>query len=167
MKTIYIIRHAKSSWADHFLSDFDRTLNARGRQDAPMMAERLKHRPIKPDGLVSSPAMRAKTTAEIFAAALGFPVEEITWVNELYHAPLPTLWTVIQWLNDAHDCVALFGHNPGLTALANSMTDTVRIDNLPTCGIFGVQAGCNRWEEFEHAHREFLFFDYPKNIAAD
>ncbi|MBX2938473.1 MAG: histidine phosphatase family protein [Ferruginibacter sp.] len=166
MKTIYIIRHAKSSWADHFLSDFERTLNARGRQDAPMMANRLKQRGIKPGGIVSSPAIRAKTTAEVFASTLGFPSGDITFVNELYHAPISTLWTVISWLNDAFDSVALFGHNPGLTELANSMTEKVYIDNLPTCGIFAVQAGCNRWVDFEHTHREFLFFDYPKNIRA-
>lgn len=162
MKTIYIIRHAKSSWADHFLSDFERTLNARGRQDAPMMAERFKQRGIKPDGFVSSPAMRAKTTAEIFASTLGYPSGDITYVNELYHATLSTLWTVISWFNDALNSVALFGHNPGLTDLANSMTETIRIDNLPTCGIFAVQIECTSWAEAEHAHREFLFFDYPK-----
>lgn len=163
MKTIYIIRHAKSSWADHLLSDFDRSLNARGKQDAPMMAQRLKQKGIKPGGFVSSPALRAKTTAEIFASTLSYPAKDITFVNELYHASLSTLWNVISWLNDDIESVAMFGHNPGLTELANSMVEQVQIDNMPTCSIFAVQASCNKWIEFEHAHRTLLFFDFPKN----
>lgn len=159
MKTIFIIRHAKSSWSDPISSDFDRTLNTRGIKDAGDMSQRLLKRNIPIDAIVSSPAVRAKTTANFFAETLN--KGEITFISELYHAPLKTWWEVIYTLNNQNNSVAIFGHNPGITELANELTE-IRIDNMPTCAIFAVTADCTTWKEFKSTKKQFLFFDYPK-----
>ena len=159
MKSLLVVRHAKSSWEWDDLHDFDRPLNERGKRDAPEMARRLVSAGVIPDLLVSSPAERAKRTAELFAQELG--KEEIQFVPELYHAPVEVFYRVIQNLDDSAGLLAVFSHNPGITAFVNELTKT-RVDNMPTCGVFGVQVQAEHWKEFRKAKKEFWFFDYPK-----
>ena len=161
MKTILLIRHAKSSWDDPGLSDFDRPLNERGKKDAPKMAERLHERGIKIDAFVSSPAKRAKKTAEQFAKKYKKEEDIVILKTELYMAGEDAFYQVLEKLDDHFDNIALFSHNPGITDFANSLTDA-RTDNIPTCGIFAVSVDAKKWNKLKDAKKNFLFFDYPK-----
>ena len=162
MKTVLVIRHAKSSWDNVLQKDFDRPLNERGLKDAPAMAKRLLQKDIPLDAFISSPALRALTTCTYFAKAYGKKEKEIITYPELYNAVPQAFSKVIKNTDDAFDNIALFAHNPGITDFANSLTN-VRIDDMPTCGIFAVKADITHWKDFEKATKEFLFFDYPKN----
>jgi phosphohistidine phosphatase len=162
MKTLILVRHAKSSWNHPGLSDFDRPLNERGKTDAAEMAKRLKEKGIKIDLFISSPAKRAKKTARLFADEFEVTKDEIKLVDQLYLATREAFKETISGINDKYDNVILFSHNPGTTEFANTLTN-VHIDDMPTCGIFAVQIDTQNWSAFEQADKKFLFFDYPKN----
>ena len=137
-KHLFIIRHAKSDWS-FGVSDFDRPLNPRGFRNAPEMADRLvayTDQPpiVKPQMLVSSPAKRAITTAQIFAKHLGIPVHEIVQEPSIYEAMPHGLLEIINRLDNRAESVAFFGHNPGFTALVNYLGDK-DLYNLTTSGI--------------------------------
>lgn len=163
MKQLLIIRHAKSSWDLTALTDYDRQLNERGHNDAPMMAKRLLEKHIAIDAFVSSTAVRALTTATYFAATYQQTEKAILQFDELYNASANTILKVISGLSKNIETAALFAHNPGVTDFANTLT-TTQIDDMPTCGIFAVKAQCDSWADFKSAKKEFWFFDYPKNI---
>lgn len=166
MKTLILVRHAKSSWEVAGQKDFDRTLNDRGKKDAPEMAERLKEKGLKIDLFVSSPAKRAHKTAKYFAEVFKTDKDDIVLVETLYEAPLETFDTVVAGLSNKHDVVALFAHNPGITGFANTLTE-VHTDNMPTCSVFVVQADAGDWKMFKESTKKFLLFDYPKNPLGD
>lgn len=161
MKQLLLIRHAKSSWGDPSLNDFDRPLNDRGKNDAPVMAQRLLEKKIKIDAFISSPAKRASRTAKIFAKEYEKKKEEIIYKTELYLASDNVFYEVINNTDDDFDRIAVFSHNPGITDFANDLTE-IRVDNIPTCGIFAVKADAKRWTDFKDAKKQFWFFDYPK-----
>lgn len=161
MKTVLLIRHAKSDQAFPG-NDFERPLNERGRKDAPGMAEKLLAKKVRIDGFVSSPAVRALTTAKLFCAAYNYKENEILQISALYHAPAPVFYDVISQLPDNWDHIAVFSHNPGITHFVNSCTDEVQVDNMPTCSVFAVAADCDSWAKFDAAKKHFLFFEYPK-----
>lgn len=162
MKTLLLVRHAKSDWNDASLNDFDRPLNDRGKRDAPVMAHRLLDKKIVIDGFVSSPAKRAKKTATIFAKEFRQHKDDVILKPELYGAGQAAFYEVIRGISDKFNSIALFSHNPGLTDFANQLAD-VRVDNIPTCGVFAVKADCDKWSDFPEAKKEFWFFDYPKS----
>lgn len=159
-KVLLLLRHAKSSWAEAGLSDFDRPLNDRGKTDAPQMAERLLQRKLIPDLLVTSTAKRALATCKAFAAVL--QVQHVIQTGDLYLAGTDRFETVVATLPDSANTVALFAHNPGITDYANTLTN-VRVDHMPTCAIYAVEANCDSWQYFAEAEKRFLFFDYPKS----
>jgi phosphohistidine phosphatase len=161
MKTLLLVRHAKSSWDTPGLSDFERPLNERGKKDAPEMAQRVKDK-LRVDLFVSSPAKRAKRTARIFAEIFGVDKDDMVLVDELYLAGTETFRAVVAKLSDEYQTIALFSHNPGITQYANTLSN-VRVDDMPTCAVYAVQAACQNWNEFNDAEKQFLFFDYPKN----
>jgi phosphohistidine phosphatase len=163
LKTLLIIRHAKAETI-FTLNDFERPLNERGKADAPVMAKRLLQKKIKIDAFVSSPARRAKKTAELFCAIYGLTDEDIIYVSALYHAPAAVFFEVVGHLDESFNTVALFAHNPGITHFANELAPEFKLDNMPTCAVFIVQADIDRWPAFHKAKKEFLFFDYPKNV---
>ena len=162
MKTLLLIRHAKSSWESPGLSDFDRPLNERGKKDAPEMAKRVKEMGIELDQLVSSPAKRARKTAKYFAEEFGFKKDDIELVEELYGATQAQFLKSVTDINDKYKTVALFSHNPGITDFASSLTN-VHVDDMPTCAVFVLQVETESWKDFANAEKKFLFFDYPKN----
>ena len=166
MKTLLLVRHAKSSWESPGIPDFDRGLNERGKRDAPQMAKRLKKMGIKIDLLLSSPAKRAKKTAELFAAGMHRRSEEVHCEPELYLPHHGSFYSLISKLPDKVSCAAIFSHNPGITDFANSLTD-VRVDNMPTCSVFAVNISADSWANAEAAAKTFLFFDYPKSATED
>ncbi len=163
MKSILLVRHAKSSWTDVSLNDFDRPLNDRGKRDAPVMARRLIDKKIRIDKFVSSHAKRTRKTAILFAKEFGIDESKIIYKTELYGAPAEVFNEVIETLEDATDHVAIFSHNPGITDFANSLTGT-RADDMPTCSIFAIRSDANKWMDFNGSKKEFWFFDYPKSI---
>ncbi len=161
MKHILLIRHAKSSWDDSSLSDFERPLNERGKTDAPVMAKKLGNKKIKIDALVSSPAKRAKQTAKHFTKEFGLKKKNIVFEPKLYEAGEENFYEVVENFKNKWDSVAIVSHNPGITSFADSLTDT-DIDDMPTCSIFAVKVDTDKWKNFRAAKKEFWFFDYPR-----
>jgi phosphohistidine phosphatase len=161
MKKLLIIRHAKSSWDPAIPNDFDRPLNERGQKDAPEMAKRLLKRDIKIDAFISSPAVRALSTATYFAEAYEKKQKHIIAIPSLYHPSVSAFFNAIEELDNDYKSVAIFSHNPGITDFVNSIT-VAYIDNVPTCGVFGIKADIKKWKDFNEAKKEFWFFDYPK-----
>ena len=141
--------------------DFDRLLNERGRKDAPMMAARLLAKEINIDFLLSSSANRALQTATLFAEAYRIPPKQIVATKTLYHASTAAFYAAIATIPENKQTAAIFSHNPGITEFVNELTST-HIDNMPTCGIFGVQFESDDWLSFEGAKKSFWLFDYPK-----
>jgi phosphohistidine phosphatase len=164
MKTLYVIRHAKSSWDDADKADFDRPLNERGKRDAPRMGKRLKEKKITPDLMLSSPAKRALSTCKRIAKILGYSKEKIKTDKNLYHASDDGILSVIQALKEKHSAVMIFGHNPGLTDFVNSlMSEEIGIENIPTCGIVCFQMNIESWSQLTWGIGKMIFFDYPKS----
>ena len=164
MKTLILVRHAKSSWDKAGLSDSERPLNERGKKDAPEMAKRLRKKGLIIDRLLSSPAERALRTARYFSKELDIKKGDIQVERSLYGALPQQFEQVVALLVEKDKTVLIFSHNPGITDYANSLTH-VRTDNIPTCGVFAVQAEVASWSDFAKAAKTFLFFDYPKNPA--
>ncbi|SMO68181.1 SixA phosphatase family protein [Solitalea koreensis] len=160
MKTLYLIRHAKS---DQTItgSDFDRPLNDRGFKDAPKMAERLLNKKVHPDLIISSPAKRALTTAKTFAETLNYGFKNIYEEKLIYEASTATLLKVINHINDKHEVVLLFGHNPGITFIINYLTNN-KLDNLPTCGVFKIEFELDSWKLVSEGAGKAAYLDYPK-----
>jgi phosphohistidine phosphatase len=164
MKTLIIIRHAKSSWDDPDLSDFDRPLNDRGERDAPRMAKRLKERDLTINAMITSGATRALTTCKVFAEVLSFPENRIQLMKELYHAGDETILKILGSLKDQpvdHETVMIFGHNPGLTEFVNNLLDE-DIDNIPTSGVVCAQLDIVSWKDLKWGCGKLDFFDWPK-----
>ena len=162
MKYLFVIRHAKSSWEDAFITDFDRPLNARGIKDAGEMAKRLLGKTDTVDAFISSPALRAKSTAEKFIAAFGNSKSQLILEQGLYLSPESFFYQLISNFDNRFTTVAIVSHNPGITDFVNTLTPVVRTDNMPTGGIFGVKAATDSWKNFSSVKKDFLFYDYPK-----
>ena len=160
MRQLILIRHAKSSWSNPSLDDFDRPLNKRGKRDAPFMAKLLSEKKIYPDIIISSPAKRTKLTALEFANQLGIGSDEIQWNNKLYLASLTTLFKILKQVDNNIKTVFLFGHNPGLTELQNFLCKE-EIDNIPTCGIVSIKTD-KKWCEISSKDFNLDFFEFPK-----
>jgi phosphohistidine phosphatase len=158
MKTIFIGRHAKSSWADLLMSDFERPLNERGKHDAPIMAHRLKEMGFSPQCIISSPANRALSTAKYYAKTFDLPVH--TKAN-LYHGVPENYIEALQEADDTFDSVILFGHNPTLTMIANEIQYNC-IDNIPTSGVIIATSDKNKWSDVEWKNCKLIKIIYPK-----
>ncbi|WP_113653706.1 SixA phosphatase family protein [Pedobacter namyangjuensis] len=161
MKELIIIRHAKSDWGNSSLKDFDRPLNKRGMTNAPEMANRLVKQNIIPDLIVSSPALRAITTAKHFAQAWQIADKEIKLEPNIYEASRQTLFDIINDFDDRYSRIAVFGHNPGLTDLLNYLNGHVY--EMPTCGVCYLQFPIDNWSMLSHGTGKALLFDYPKS----
>ena len=161
MKRLYLIRHAKSSWKDPDLADFERPLNRRGKKDAPYMGKRLKKYEVTPDLIISSPAKRALKSATIIANEIDFPTNKIITDMSIYQADVPNLTDLIQNIDDSNNQVMLVGHNPDLTSLANYLSNYT-ISNIPTSGIFCIDFDISSWKNVAARKGIFIFFDYPK-----
>ncbi len=141
MKTLILVRHAKSDKSDPTLNDFDRPLNPRGQCDAPAIAERLAKSGLRVDALVSSPAVRALSTAEALAKKLSLPVQTDLRV---YEAGVNELLTMVRGFDDRHGNIVLVGHNPGLSEFLRYLTDENYAD-LPTAGVAVVELPLKSW----------------------
>ena len=162
MKDLILVRHAKSSWKDSSLDDRERPLNKRGEQDAPEMGTRLAGRKGGPDLIVSSPAVRALATARIVAKKLGYQRKDIVVKERLYGAGVADLLDEIRDSDDSVGTLMLFGHNPGLTELANHLGPR-SIPNLPTCGVLHLRFETDAWSVVGYARGDEVLFDFPKS----
>jgi len=162
MKTLTLVRHAKSSWKDRTLSDRERPLNNRGDRDAPVMAKRISDAGIRPSLIVSSPAVRAWTTARIVATELGYPLELLQREDDLYLVSLDGWLDVVAAQDNGINNLMLFGHNPGLTDFANYLSPGLT-NNVPTAGVVSVTIDRDDWLLYERPETELVVYDYPKN----
>lgn len=161
MKKLTLVRHAKSSWDNPELSDFDRPLNKRGQRDLPLMAERLVQFNLQPDLILSSSALRAITTAEQVARAQNYPGERIIEVPELYHVRLETLINLLQGQSDHYRHLMVVGHNPTLELAGHYLTGE-RLAKLPTSGVVHIALSVTSWEELAESCGTLELLDYPK-----
>ena len=161
MKTLTLVRHAKSSWSDTHLSDRDRPLNKRGKRDAPVMGKRIVEHGIRPSLIISSPAKRAWSTAKLIAAEISYPIEFLQREDGLYHASLDEFLGVIVAQDNRFNNIMIVGHNPGMTEFANFLSPGLT-NNLPTAGVVSVQIDQDDWNLYEQPRTELLVHDYPK-----
>ncbi len=164
MKTLILIRHAKSSWNEAGMSDFERSLNSRGEADAPMMGERLRmrlaHAQQPLDALLCSSARRADQTARLLAASLDFPADQIDWQRDLYLAHPQTMLEIIRAQGDDISTLALVAHNPGITELAEKLTGE-RFGDVPTCAVISIELPIDHWLDAGN-WADLIDYDYPK-----
>jgi len=166
VKRLTLVRHAKSSWSSADLSDFERPLNPRGQRDAPRMAALLASEEFSPDAIVTSPACRALTTAEVFADELGYDRSKIRLEPNIYEAPPQRIAAVINTTPESVNHLVVFGHNPGLQYLANQLLYRDEIDSLVTCGIIELKLLCDTWAQVDHDIAELVNYRYPKMFTS-
>jgi phosphohistidine phosphatase len=164
MKTLTLLRHAKSSWKDTSLSDRDRPLNKRGERDAPEMGRRIAAAGIRPSLIVSSPAVRAWTTARIIADEIGYPREFLQRDKRLYLASVNGILDVIVGQDTGFNSLMIVGHNPGFTDFANYLVPGLT-NNMPTAGVVSVQLDTDDWSLYDRPGVELLLYDFPKNVG--
>ena len=162
MKHLLLLRHAKSSWKDAECDDFDRPLNKRGRRNAPLMGQRLAEHGEVPEVIISSPARRARDTAQLVAAAMHYDKSAIHFEPCIYDADVGTLIELIGHLEPSRQDVMLVGHNPGLTDLANLLAPC-QINNIVTCGVVKLAFEADSWPDIQFSSGRMLFYDYPGN----
>lgn len=164
MKTLYLVRHAKSSWAIEDIADKDRPLKGRGIRDAHLISTYLGETMDQSLNiqLCSSSATRALHTALIFAQNFGIPAAQIRVVDELYHCGWTEIHDEVKGTGDEVDILFLFAHNPGITEYVNEITDA-GIKNVPTTGVAGIRFDSNRWSTIPQEGKCMLF-EYPKRL---
>lgn len=162
MKTLYIVRHAKSSWEFEELSDHDRPLNKRGRSDAPLMGQELAAREVQPNLIISSPAVRALTTATLVGKELGYDADDIVVDERVYGAGKEDLLQVVKGAPADVDYLMLVGHNEAISDFANMLTPE-QVSRLPTTGVVALEFNCERWRDISKDNANMLFYDFPKN----
>jgi phosphohistidine phosphatase len=163
MKTLYLIRHGKSSWDDQSLKDFERPLLAIGEERSNMVADFLRAKKVFPDLIVSSHAVRAFETASLLAVALEYPRHNIQVESQIYHGGTDSLWSLVFSLPDHKNKVFLVGHNPTMTQFANGFLEK-KIDYLPTSGVVCVSFFTDHWNELLMAERKVEFVVFPRHL---
>lgn len=161
MKILYLVRHAKSSWENADLSDFERPLNKRGLRDAPFMGKILSEKIDSPQLIISSPAKRAITTANIIAEYLKYDQKNIVREEKIYHAVVSDLMRIIYSVPDTINSLMVFGHNPTFTQTVNYLSNK-NIDNIPTCGLVQINFEFDSWNDLEGNTGKQILFEFPK-----
>ncbi|MBT8087823.1 MAG: histidine phosphatase family protein [Gammaproteobacteria bacterium] len=164
MKTLTVVRHAKSSWSDPYLDDRERPLNKRGKRDAPIMGRRILEHDIRPSLIVSSPAARAWTTAKIIAGEISYPLEFLQRDDRLYLASRETILAVIADQDAGFNSLMIVGHNPGLTDFSNFLSPGLT-GNLPTTGVVSVEIDQDDWHLGAQPETRLVVYDYPKKVG--
>lgn len=161
MKTLYLVRHAKSGWDKKFLEDFERPLNRRGKNDALMMGRVLREREVRPDIIITSPAARAAATTRWIARELGYHPERILYDERLYEADEDDFRRVIADITDSYDSAMVVSHNPGIMEFAESVTGE-ELENVPTGGVVAIEYATESWREAREQKGSLRFFEFPK-----
>lgn len=165
MRTLILVRHAKSSWDETSLPDRDRPLAARGERDLAKMGKRLAERAPRLELILCSPALRARRTAEGLARALGYPCQDIRIDERLYACRPEDLLAVLAEHGAGRKRVMLVGHNPELLELAQRFAG--QIERLPTCAVAELRFDCQSWADIGSRRAEKVRLDYPKKGAKD
>ena len=163
MKTLYIVRHAKSSWNFPELGDEERPLLEKGKKRTRKIIDFLQKKNVSVDLIISSHAIRAHETAKIIAHGIGYPVEDIRLSRQVYHASADSLFDQFFDLRDDISSLMLVGHNPTFTNFANIFLDR-KIDWLPTSGIVSITFDTNIWVNLPLAKHNVNFIIYPKQL---
>lgn len=163
MKNLVMLRHAKSDWTSPGQKDFDRTLNARGHRVAPRMGHKMNELEVHVDVILSSPAERAKLTAEYVAEQLNYDTSEIEYVEEIYEASIRSLLELVNNVDEEYDTVMMVGHNPSFTYLAEYLTGD-EIGNMPTCGAVSINFEVTSWKEVSQNSGALNWFIFPKQF---
>jgi phosphohistidine phosphatase len=166
MKTLFILRHAKSSWDHPQLSDFDRPLNKRGKRSAPFMSNLLKVGNEQIDLVMTSPAKRTMETCKSVIASLELKSAQVIEKKEIYEAGVTTLVELVQSAPNEVKSLLLIGHNPGLTGLSNYLT-SYYIDNIPTAGLVKITFEVDDWQAIISGSGTLAYFKYPKAYMVD
>jgi phosphohistidine phosphatase len=161
MRSLYLIRHAKSSWDDPLLKDSERPLNKRGKQDAPLMGKLLNKMGEHPDLIITSPAKRAKSTAKRIAAEIGYDEKGIIIDKLLYMADIEDFINVISATSNKIFRLMLFSHNYGITDFTNFVSSS-EIGNIPTCGAVKIDFEFDSWNRINNEKGKLIFFEYPR-----
>ncbi|WP_136707455.1 histidine phosphatase family protein [Agromyces sp. H66] len=161
MKTLVLVRHAKSSWDHPGLDDHERPLNDRGRRDAPKMGRRLAEQGLVPDLILSSTAVRALTTAQLMAQALGMDRDGIVADERLYATSAAGLLDVIGELDASVGTAFVVGHNPEMTSLVHRFTD--EIGHMATCAVAELRFDADAWNELDEGLVRGVRFDTPRS----
>ena len=160
MKNLYLVRHANAPSNNSKIADHNRPLDLRGEEDASSMGNRLRERTLLPTHIITSSAMRAKTTARILAKTINIPIQDLIIDERLYEAESNDVLTIIHELDNEVQCAMLIGHNPTFTYLINALSGS-QIDNVPTYGIATLRFSSNTWSMIGQVQGELLDFDYP------
>jgi phosphohistidine phosphatase len=160
LKTLFLVRHAKSRWDDPDLPDVQRPLSRRGERAARKMGRRLARRGVDPDLVLSSPAVRAMKTARIIARRLDYPRRNIRVNPRLYACSIDELHHTVRTLDDRFSTVVIVGHNPEITAFAQRLCE--QITHMPTCAVARFTLNLDSWARVDESTRADTEFDYPK-----
>lgn len=163
MKTLLLLRHAKSDWDDSSLRDFDRPLAARGERDAPRIGKALRKRGVLPDMIISSPAARARATAKAVSQAAKLAIE-IEFDEAVYGATSSALMKLIRRLPDGTRCALLVGHNPGFEDLVGRLTRSH--ERMPTAALACVEFDIDDWDDVEDKKGRLVWLLTPKHLDA-
>jgi len=165
MKTLTLLRHAKSSWKDSQRSDHQRALNSRGRRDAPVMGERLKSALPSLNFVLCSDATRTLETAHLLLPAMNLPISIIHPDSRIYLASKDALLNCIAETPADIDHVMLIGHNPGLEMLCDALVAD-SIERMATCAVSSYEFDTQRWGAFDSKEARLIHHDFPKSQAA-
>lgn len=163
MRHLTLIRHAKSSWKNPGLADYDRPLNKRGRKNAPLMGSRFTARSISFDAIFSSSAKRTIETTRLISEEINFPLHRVIFSSRIYESDCSSLFQYVSQIEDTYVDVAIVGHNPTLCELINFLS-VEKISRLPTCGIGRIRFEVERWSNIGEEVGELVLFDYPKSV---
>jgi phosphohistidine phosphatase len=163
-KTLYLVRHAKSSWKDISLADRDRPLNKRGRRSAPDMGRRMARQGYRPDLIISSPANRAFTTAGIIAEQVGYEVSDIIRNEDLYFSGTDHMRRLLEEVDARYQSVMMVGHNPVMTSFMNYLANA-SVVNMPTCAIAVIGFDIASWADLSSVQGKLLGYDFPKGAG--
>ena len=161
MKKLYLIRHAKSSWSDFSIDDFDRPLAKRGKNDSKFMGKLLSRLGVNPNLIISSPAVRALKTSINISKALDYKMDSVDFNIKIYEATLQDMLNVIKSIDEKYKTVLLIGHNPSLNMLADFLNSQNGIPNIVTCGIAEF-AFREEWKNIKKNCTSFISYEYPK-----
>ncbi|HXB39330.1 MAG TPA: histidine phosphatase family protein [Bacteroidia bacterium] len=164
MKTLILVRHAKSDWGNDTITDLFRPLNTRGYSDAQILAKQLAQKISPPQLWLTSPAIRAYSTGLLFAEAFNYDTEKLVINKKIYEAGVKTLQSIVTTvITDNIETAFMFGHNPGFTKFFNQFSDAFA-DNIPTCGVISLSNDVLSWKDFLNTKIKNDFYLYPKEF---
>ena len=166
MKTLFLVRHAKSSWKDSSLSDIERPLNERGRKSAGLIGDLLSKRNTRLDRMYTSPANRALSTARLLAGSMNYPVDSIRVREELYEGSIGRMLSVIRDTPADIASVMLIGHNPAIQLLAEQLSPFEE-NAFPTCAVLHLEFEMESWESIDDVQGSIRAYEYPKKYRKE